>query len=372
MFFVDFRQTMDCFRSINHSFIKGDGPLQGTQVYDLIQHQALAWQETSPFTIPLPGPGPYVFSGSGSSYYLAQTAAHFALLLGLDARAQASTDVILEPETMLRGTGCLVIISRSGTTTEALWAASRGKEKGWPVVAVTCHAESPLVKVADFTMVSPQGEDHTIVMIKSFSSMLFLLQNSLLLTVGKSEFLDHFSRVVDEVVQHTMAVIPQVFEPTRPRRLYLLGSGVRFGIAQEGALKAQEMSNQCAMAYVPMEFRHGPWGSVTREDLVVVLGQTRHRSLEHDVVQDLLRRTDKVIGIAQQEWFNANPMHPAIVLPANWSDITLGPLAIIPLQILAWHWTIAVGKDPDHPDNITQVVQLHDRPTHHVSSEKRP
>lgn len=89
--------------------------MRGTQVYHLIQHQAAAWQAALPWAQPLPCSGPYVFSGSGSSYYLAQTAAHYALSLGIEARAVASTDLILEPEIALRGTGCLIIISRSGT-----------------------------------------------------------------------------------------------------------------------------------------------------------------------------------------------------------------------------------------------------------------
>lgn len=344
--------------------------MTGMRVYHLIQHQASTWQATLPFTKPLPFPGPYVFSGSGSSYYLAQTAAHYALSIGLEARAVASTDIILEPEISLRGTGTLLVISRSGTTSEARWAALRGKEYGWSVVAVTCHADSPLVQEADHAMVSPEGEDDTVVMIQSFSSMLFLLQNSLLLTAGQSYESIPLDGFTHDLIQQTTAIIPQVFTPVAPRRMYMLGSGTRYGIAQEGALKAQEMSNQCAMAYSPMEFRHGPWGSVTSEDLIVVLGQTRHRRLEHDVVEDVLQRTSRVMVIAQQEWFEAHPPHPAIILPSKWDDITLGPLAIIPLQILAWHWTIGKGKDPDHPVNITQVVQLNDREAYNGPSEK--
>ena len=345
--------------------------MQGTEVFDLIQHQASAWQAALPFAESLPGPGPYVFSGSGSSHYLAQIAAHFALTLGVEARAVASSDIILEPEIALRGTGTLIVISRSGTTTEALWAATQGKERHWMVIALSCHADSPLVQASHSALISPQGEDHTVVMIQSFSSMLLLLQNSLLQTMGQAGMPSQPFRFVDDVFRQTVEALPQIFERHPPRRIYVLGSGIRYGIAQEGALKAQEMSNECAMAYAPMEFRHGPWGSVTPEDVVVILGQTRHRSTEHDVVADLLQRTNKVMVIAQREWFESNSLYPRVILPPDWSDVTLGPLAIIPLQILAWQWTINVGKDPDHPANITQVVQLHDRQTSRPSSEKR-
>ncbi|SMC08237.1 glucosamine--fructose-6-phosphate aminotransferase (isomerizing) [Sulfobacillus thermosulfidooxidans DSM 9293] len=332
--------------------------MRGTQVYHLIQHQAAAWQAALPWAQPLPCSGPYVFSGSGSSYYLAQTAAHYALSLGIEARAVASTDLILEPEIALRGTGCLIIISRSGTTSEALWAMQAAREVAWPVIAVTCHADSPLATHADHLLLSPQGEDATIVMVQSFSSMLFLLQQVLQLTATSALLPETFIAGANDMVQQAAAVIPPLLDGRPPRRLYVLGSGVRYGIAQEGALKAQEMSNQCAMAYAPMEFRHGPWGSLTPDDLIVVLGQTRHRSQEITVVRDLMHRQGRVLVIAQPQWHDSPGRYPTIQLPASGPDRAFGPFAVIPLQYLAWHWTLLVNKDPDHPANITQVVEL--------------
>ncbi|WP_053957979.1 SIS domain-containing protein [Sulfobacillus thermosulfidooxidans] len=332
--------------------------MRGTQVYHLIHHQAEAWHATLPWAQPLPFSGPYIFSGSGSSYYLAQTAAHFARFLGLEARAVASTDILLEPEIALRGTGCLIIISRSGTTSEALWALQAAREADWRTVAVTCHPDSPLAAHAEHLILSPEGEDATIVMVQSFSSMLFILQQVLQLTATVSRVSEELVAAVDDMVQQAEAVIPPLLAAHPPRRLYVLGSGVRYGIAQEGALKAQEMSNQCAMAYAPMEFRHGPWGSITPDDLIVVLGQTRHRSHERTVVRDIAHRQGQVLVIAQPDWHHSGADYSAIQLPASCPDVALGPLAVIPLQYLAWQWTLLVNKDPDHPVNITQVVEL--------------
>lgn len=305
----------------------------------------------------LPAPGPYVFAGSGSSYYLAEVVATLALHLGLSARAVPSTDIVLEPEIALRGEGHLIVISRSGTTTEALWALDQAKSHGgWTTTAVTCHRESPLAHAADQTLLSPAGEDETVVMVKSFTSMLMLLQETLYQTGGLPPIgdLGPFAGPVFQAAQDwakDMAHLP-------PDRLYVLGSGVRFGIAQEGALKAQEMSNRPASAYAPLEFRHGPWGSVTDRDVIVLLGQSRHRALESILAKDLMARTPRVLVIAQPDWFEERWTSSTILLPREVDDRLLGPLALIPLQYLAWQWTMAIGKDPDHPANITQVVRL--------------
>lgn len=334
--------------------------MRGTKVQHLIENQALAWDATVPLITALPVSGPYVFCGSGSSYYLAQTAASFALWLGIDAKAVPSTDIVLEPEIALRGTGSLIVISRSGSTTEALWASQQAQKMGWPVIGISCHEDSPLITNAPHAIISPQGEDDTIVMVKSFSSMLFAIQNALLLTAGQHLENPDQTHSVAQLIQQMKASLSSIFDQSLPRRLYILGSGIRYGIAQEGALKAQEMSNQCSMVYAPLEFRHGPWGSVQANDVVVILGQTRHRLLENELVGHLLQRTKNVIGIAQSEWFDPKLNLNAIVLPSHRSDNVLGPLAIVPLQHLAWQWTMMLGLDPDYPTNITQVVELHD------------
>ncbi|PSR22984.1 MAG: sugar isomerase [Sulfobacillus benefaciens] len=334
--------------------------MPGAHVRQLIQRQVHAWEIALPLATPLPFSGPYVFSGSGSSFYLAQTATYFALSLGLEARAVPSTDIMLEPEIALRGQGTLIIISRSGTTTEALWASEQARNSHWPVVAVSCHSQSPLVAHADHAIVSPQGEDNTIVMVQSFSSMLYLLQRVLALTAGNNLYGSDDLHLVTSVFDQASTAVDSLFDANLPRRLYVLGGGVRYGIAQEGALKAQEMSNQCAMAYVPLEFRHGPWGSVKSDDVIVMLGQTRHRRWETELGCELMQRTPHVIGIAQKEWFTSAFLHPKVFLPSTWPDAALGPVSLIPLQTLAWQWTMALGKDPDNPSNITRVVELHD------------
>lgn len=334
--------------------------MSGEKVWQLISHQSEAWRDAEPQARSFEGRGPLVFSGSGSSYYLAQVAAEWALRLGLEARTVPSTEIVLEPETALRGEGHLVVISRSGTTTEALWALEKATGRpGWSTTAVSCHDESPLAQKAGHALISPSGEDHTVVMIQSFTSMLVLLQHSLEETVGQ-HLTGDLGQHLGDILDRTKPSLQDVAE-SPPRRLYILGSGVRYGIAEEGALKAQEMSNHPASAYAPLEFRHGPWGSVTPQDLVVILGQTRHRSLEFDLFQDLTSRTPRIAVVAQPEWWGGRDQRQAILLPESPDDRTQGPLALVPLQLIAWQWTVATGKDPDRPANITQVVRLDDR-----------
>lgn len=326
--------------------------MKGTHVLNVIRTQGKAWQALAE-PHKLSGQGQMVFAGSGSSYYLAQVAAYVALLLGLEAKAVPSAEIVSEADVCLKGRGRLILISRSGTTTEALLAAHQASRRdGWHIIAVTCHPDSPLAEAAHQVLASPLGEDDTVVMVRSFTSMLLLLQAAL-----TEELPKQLANQVDPLLASSEPLVKTIAHDP-PRRLYVLGAQVRHGIAQEAALKAQEMSNQPAWAYHPLEFRHGPWGSVTPKDVVVLLGQPRYVDLERALVRDLKERTPGVAVIAQKSWFDGDPGEWDMTLPEDYPDWYLGPLALVPLQYLAWQWTIAVGQDPDHPANLTEVVRL--------------
>lgn len=333
--------------------------MRGSFVKALIESQDEAWKPALAQAETLKFPGPYLFIGSGTSYYLAQVAAAFGERFGLKVSARPTQDIILEPSIVLKDVSTVVIISRSGTTSEALWAMKQTRILGKNVVAVTCVASSSLALSADQCLVSPEGDDDTVVMIRSFSSMLLLLQASIQLTMNGTHHMDELSREFETVLEESKS-IGKLFESSPPTRLYILGSGVRYGIAQEGALKAQEMSGQYAIAFHSLEFRHGPWGSVSADDAVVILGQSSMATHETNLASQLLQRTPNVIVVAQKSWQATGALPVKFIpLPSNLDDLGLGPLAEVPLQWFAWMWSIQVGRNPDVPNNITKVVELH-------------
>src|SRR6185295_5794768 len=89
------------------------------------------------------------------------------------------SEVLLRPSGVFVGANPaaepVVVISRSGSTSEAVSVAERARELGHPTIAVTCRADSPLATATDMTLVSPAGDEQAIVMTRSFASMLALL-----------------------------------------------------------------------------------------------------------------------------------------------------------------------------------------------------
>lgn len=333
----------------------------GSTVRRVIESQAEAWTQVLGWSgVNWDLPGRVLCVGSGTSYYLALVVASLGQKLGLDITAVPTQDIILDSVDTLKLFDSVVIISRSGETSEALWCADIARQQGKRTLGVTCNEDSPLPGRVDKAWVFPFAHDHTVVMIRSFTSMLLAFQRGFAEKADSQDgraALDVMAAAGGDFIAAAGKTMRRLTEQP-PRRVYILGAGVRYGVAREGALKCLEMSNENASAYGPLEFRHGPWGSVTGDDMVVVLGQSRFARHERQVLEDLSRRTGRLLTVAQDSWFDgASPAGDRLVLPAG-DDVWTGPLAVVPLQWLGFYWALSHGLNPDAPKNLTQVVDL--------------
>ena len=324
------------------------------RVRHLISSQEQRWPEALHRGTPLSVVPPLLFVGCGSSYYLAQAAAGVARGLGIAASAAPAGDVWSDPEANLLGTRGVVLISRSGTTSEGLLAAEAVRARGIPVHALTCTADTPLPQVSDYVTVL-EADDDTVVMIQSFTTMLMWLQASLMRMHGDEPGPLYRPGLAAEVLASSEPLVRNLVRNV-PRRTIYLGAGVRFAIAQEGALKALEMGGAPVLWYEPLEFRHGPWGSLEEGDVVWLLRLEDRSQGELPLIADIESRGARVVEIVRAG--KDHPRGDVVRLPPTVPDLLAGPLAVIPLQLYAWALAVALGRDPDHPRNLVKVVRI--------------
>lgn len=334
---------------------------RGQWTRTLIQDQASAWQAERHRRHRLPD-GPCLLVGSGSSFYVALTAAEVGRRLGLSTAAVPAADIVTEPDLTLGGYRSVVVVSRSGRTSEAVWAAAAARTRGRHVVAVTCHADAPLAAEAAEVWAAESAEDHTVVMLQSFTTLVLLLQSAVAEAAGRgAEPWEQHLAAWATFQPHVQAWLDKpTTEAAAPRRTVMLGGGIRAGIAMEGMLKALEMSNQVAYAYVPLEYRHGPWGSLTGDDAVFLLTQRQTGLQDRQLAEDLQKRTPHVVVVGPEGWDGGRPVAgvEAITYPVALDDLWAGALVVTPLQAFAWWWAMASGRDPDVPENLKPVVEL--------------
>src|SRR5271165_2754576 len=232
----------------------------------------------------------WLFVGCGSSFYLAEAAAYsWIKLTGMRARALPASELLLFPNLAQLDVPGLqaVVISRSGSTSEAVSAATLLTRKfRVPTLGITCTANSVLQQSCDLTLTIASAHEKSLVMTKSFSTMLLALQ---FLAAKKSD--DHgFIRAMKELAKQFEPRIAKLSGEVRAfvnshnfDDFVFLGQGPFHGLAREAALKVMEMSCSYSQFFHTMEFRHGPKAIVSPATCLMFFLSDRGQQAETEV-----------------------------------------------------------------------------------------
>ena len=146
---------------------------------------------------------------------------------------------------------------------------------------------------------------------------------------------------------------------SKAKDVLYLGRGPLYPLAMEGALKLKEISYIHAEGYAAGELKHGPIALIDEDMPVIVIapsddlfektalqhaGGRRARRQDHP---DHRRGGRAAIG-------QASP-RPSCPQGANF----VAPIvALIPVQLLAYHTAVAMGTDVDQPRNLAKSVTV--------------
>ncbi len=302
-----------------------------------------------------------LFTGCGSSYYLSMTAAAaFQQVTGLRASAVPASEILQFPGSVfVPGSHPLVVgSSRSGATTETVRALEVARRRRIPTLCLTCTRRSPLARGADRCLHSPKGTEQSIVMTKSVSSLLLLgllLAASRASTPALREDLRRLPILGKRVIKVALSVMQTLGADAT--RFVFLGGGPAHGIAWEAMLKMTEMAQRPAVAYHPLEFRHGPIAMAGPGTVVVLFGSRAGARLEADLARDLRRHGAMVVRL-RDDWQGMAEVDVDVALGVRLSDEARCLLYIPFAQALAYHRAVGAGLDPDRPRHLTRAVHL--------------
>lgn len=310
----------------------------------------------------------WLFVGCGSSFYVAQVAAaSWTALTGLRARAVPASDLLLFPELILSASRpCQpVLISRSGRTSEVLKAAEYLESKrNIRTVAITCVAGQPLENLATATLYLLPADEKSMVMTRSFSSMLLGLQLLAAEQARQSSFtgaLHKLSGFAQSGFEPLPERVRQFIESHDFADYVFLAQGPFYGLANEAMLKVKEMSCSYAQCFHTLEFRHGPKAIVSPDTLVTFLLSEAGYEAEREVLEE-------VKGLGGVTLVVANAADGATRRAADFLvELSLGvpeyarlAAYIFTGQLLGLMTGLKKGLNPDSPRNLTRAVILKD------------
>ncbi len=271
------------------------------------------------------------------------------------------------------GPGDLVIgISQSGETADTLAAMRLAHGKGATVLAVTNVMGSQATRDADGVLFTRAGLEIGVAATKTFVSQvaaMYLLALRLAELRGTLEparltqlvgELKHLPHHIAALLEAGGAEIEATAKAHYQSDFFLyLGRHVGLPVALEGALKLKEISYIATDAYAAGEMKHGPI-ALLDDNTPVVCVATDSPVLDKVVsnMQEVRVRGAHVIAIVTEG--NDEIGHHAeqtIAIPAV--DWMLAPLlAVVPLQLLAYHIARLRGLNVDQPRNLAKTVTV--------------
>lgn len=306
-----------------------------------------------------------LFVGCGSSFYLAEAAAAaWTLLSGQRTRTLPASEILLFPElSQLKVKGIqVVVISRSGQTSEAIRAAEFLTKKGIPTFGITCVLLSELSKVCDLTIALPAADEKSMVMTRSFTSMLLaIIQLAAPQGTGQS-LVPSFAGISSALAGRIDSLNQKVetFVSIHDFADYIyLAQGPLFPIAREAALKMTEMSCSYAQPYHTLEFRHGPKSIVAPETCITFLLSESGMQAESEVLVEMKELGGTIVAVSNRAPEDVRQAADLLFeLEADVRELAFAaPFLVLP-QLLGFHAGVKKGFNPDEPKNLSRVVIL--------------
>jgi glucosamine--fructose-6-phosphate aminotransferase (isomerizing) len=307
----------------------------------------------------------------GTAYYASLVgAATLQDWTGLPARATVGSEFRYSPPP-LDGKTLVIAVTQSGETADTIAPTRLARERGCPVVAVTNTVGSAITREADRVLFLQAGPEIAVAASKTFvTQVTTLVVLAAAIAKGRGAMgaeqeleLGAALRALPDAAARALANADGTRELARryvnSRGFMFVGRGYTFPAALEGALKLKEVSYVHAEGYAAGELKHGPISLLDAECPLVAVAT---RSSVYDkLISNVMEgraRDARVIAVATE----GDPQIERFADDVCWVPDTheaLSPvLAIIPLQLFAYHVAVARGTDVDQPRNLAKSVTV--------------
>ena len=296
-------------------------------------------------------------TASGTSYH-----AGLLMKFRLNREARIRVDAVvageLKEHTAFLGKGSVVVaFSQSGETADVLEAVKRAKGRGAEIYSILNAAGSTLARESDGVLLLNCGPEVGVAATKSFTAQVVVANLVVDAVMGKRRpnGFKELSEAVAEALGCDEQIRDLVYEYRDRSDFYFVARGYESPVAMEGALKLKELSYIHAEGMPASELKHGTLALIEKGTPVVVLnssGGTHADSLSN--AEELRARGADVIGISdQRDEVYKHFIHVPRVQP-KFTPI----VEAIPLQLLAYHMSVARRNDPDYPRNLAKSVTV--------------
>mgnify|MGYP001814878526 CR=1 FL=1 len=265
----------------------------------------------------------------------------------------------------------VIAISQSGETADTLAAVKLARSKGAFVFGICNVVGSSIARENDTGAYTHAGPEIGVASTKAFTTQItVLLMMALRLarakgTISSADYrlrLQELELIPDKV-ERLLNIDEHVKEIAREYLLstncLYLGRGYNFPVALEGALKLKEISYIHAEGYPAAEMKHGPIALVDeRTPSVVIMPQGAVYDKVMANLEEIKARGGPVIAVAGAGDPRVGQLADDVIRIPAVPDYVQPIVAIVPLQLLAYHIAVQRGCDVDKPRNLAKSVTV--------------
>lgn len=272
---------------------------------------------------------------------------------------------------IINSSDVVIAISQSGETADTLAAVELAKQHNAFIFGICNVVGSSIPRNTHSGCYTHVGPEIGVASTKAFTAQVTVL-TMLAMLIGKEKgtlSTDYYLKLVNELSvipekiskiltkNDQIAELAKIF--TYAQNFIYLGRGYNFPVALEGALKLKEISYIHAEGYPAAEMKHGPIALISHEMPVVVIA-TQSSTYEKVIsnIQEIKARKGRIISIVTEGDEVVKSLSDySISIPET--EECLSPLlAVVPLQLLAYHIAVVKGCDVDQPRNLAKSVTV--------------
>ncbi len=274
-----------------------------------------------------------ILTGAGSSYNAALFGSLLFLKNKIDAFAVLASEFSNYINLVTENT-LVLAISQSGETADVLKAVKLAKSKGAKIYSIVNVPNSTLDRISDKSFHMNVGAEVGVVATKSFTATLAMLASF----VGEKYSVGNLREIMQSLWNLSKKLVNK-------EHLFIIGTGIGFPIAREGALKIKEISYIHAEAFESGELKHGNIALI--EKGTPVFGIVSDKKIISNL-EEVKARGAFVIGISDKNfevfdyWIKAEN-------PIQWT---------ISFQILGYQLAKLKNLNPDKPRNLAKSVTV--------------
>ena len=264
----------------------------------------------------------------------------------------------------------VIAVSQSGETEDTLGALREARRKGHRVLGICNNVASTLARETDGGVYMYAGPEVSVAATKSFTSqvvicllmgLLFGRMRYLSATQGR-EIIDAIEALPEQITQilkqsDKIRAVAEKYH--RAQSMLFFGRQMNYGVALEGALKLKEISYIHAEGHPTAELKHGVIALVDEETPSIFI-TPRDGVYDKNInnVQQIKARKGPVIAVATEgDEDILTQADDVFYIPAA-PEYTTPILAVLPLQLFAYHMAVLLGKDVDKPRNLAKSVTV--------------